>query len=199
MVLALGALLILARVTAQPDSAESGESELYRLKAGDSVKMTVFEEPELQVEQKLDSDGVIVVPLLGRVSLVGLTLREAETFLEGKFVEEDYLLHPQVTVSILQHAEQVFYIFGEVNNPGAKQVPPGRQSVDILEAISLAGDLSQYAKRTNIILRRAIPETGEEKKIIIDLEKVLKGDKGGESDLVQVMPQDIIYVPERLF
>jgi polysaccharide export outer membrane protein len=185
--------------TDAPAPDADGESFFYRLRAGDSVRITVFNEPDLQVQQKLDTDGVIVVPMLGRVALAGMALREAEAYLESRFISEDLLIRPQVTVSIAEHAEQVFYIFGQVNSPGAKRIPPGRQSIDILEAITLGGDLAQYARRNEVILRRPIPGTNEEERIVIDLDQLLRGNRRGNTSLVEVFPQDIIFVPERRF
>lgn len=177
-----------------------GTEPHYELRPGDIVRITVFEEPDLAVQQELDQQGVIVIPLLGRTSLVGQTLREAESFLEERYIEEDYLINPQVTVTISQYAEQVFYVYGEVNSPGAKPFPSGRQFLDILEAITLAGDLTQFAKRSEVILRRPIEGENREKKFTIDLEQIIRGSsRNTEQDLLRVYPQDIIYVPERLF
>ena len=177
---------------------EQGE-ETYSLQSGDVISIRVFNEPDLSAEQEIDPNGVVIVPLLGRTNLAGKSLREAESFLEDRFIEEEYLIHPQVTVTIVRHAEKVFYVFGEVNDPGAKTFPSGQPSIDILEAITLAGDLSQYAKRSDIVVRRPIPDSNEEEKFTVDLDKMIRGNKRGRSELVQIYPQDIIFVPERLF
>jgi polysaccharide export outer membrane protein len=181
------------------EAGELSERRFYTLRAGDHVQITVFNEPDLAVVQKLDPNGVLIVPLLGRTELAGLTLREAETRLETRFIDEDFLIQPQVTVSIADYAEQVFYIFGEVNAPGAKPFPVGQQRLDILEAITMAGDLAQYAKRSQVTIRRPIEGTSREEKIVIDLDEVIKGDREDRQGLIEVRPNDIIYVPERLF
>jgi polysaccharide export outer membrane protein len=173
--------------------------DAYKLRTGDVVRINVFNEPDLAVEQKLDPDGVIIIPLLGRTSLEGLTMRESEARLEALFRSEEFLIQPQVTVSVTQYAQTVFYIFGEVRSPGAKEFPQGRQSVDILEAITMAGDLSQYAKRSEIILRRPIPGTKNEEKIMIDLDSMVRGGTRNRNTLVEVLPNDIIFVPQRMF
>jgi polysaccharide export outer membrane protein len=181
------------------DAGELSERRFYTLRPGDHVQITVFNEPDLAVVQKLDPDGVLIVPLLGRTELAGLTLREAENHLETRFIDEEFLIQPQVTVSIADYAEQVFYIFGEVNAPGAKQFPEGKQRLDILEAITMAGDLAQYAKRSEVTIRRPIEGTAQEEKIVIDLDEVIRGTRSGSEELIEVQPNDIIFVPERLF
>lgn len=172
----------------------------YRLQPGDTVLISVYGEPDLTVTQKLDPDGVVIVPLLGRTPLADLKLREAETLLEESYISEEYLIHPQVTVSIAKYADQVFYIFGEVNQPGAKTFPEGKQSLDILEAVTMAGDLTNYAKRSELLIRRPIEGENREEKIKVNLEALLRGKSNLETtDLIRIYPNDIIFVPERLF
>jgi protein involved in polysaccharide export with SLBB domain len=184
---------------AAEDSGSADTEETYRLRAGDLVSIVVFDEPDLNVQGKLDPDGVIIVPLLGRTTLKGSTLRDAEAQLEKAYIDEEYLIKPQVTISVTQYAERVFYIFGEVASPGAKTFPPGRQSLDILEAISMAGDFSQYAKKSEVTLRRPIKGTSSEEKFVLDLEKLMRGSRRGEQESISILPDDIIYVPERMF
>lgn len=181
-----------------PEEMSSGAPASYELRPGDSIRITIFNEPDLTTQQKLDSDGVAIIPLLGRIGLAGYSLRDAESFLEKQFIDEEYLIHPQVTIAVTQHAEQVFYIFGEVNRPGAKTIPAGRTSIDILEAITLAGDLGQFARRSDVLLRRPRRD-GSEERIQIDLERILRGGRSQEGELIQVYPQDIIFVPQRIF
>lgn len=171
----------------------------YALRAGDRIQVTVFNEPDLDTQQKLDPDGVVVLPMLGRVDLLGKSPRAAEAFLEQKFIEEQYLIDPQVTIAIIEYAQQRFYVFGEVNSPGAKAIPQGRQWIDILEAISMAGDLSEFAKRGDILLRRPIPGTDNEKRIPINLDQLIRGNQKSDSQQIRIFPDDIIYVPERMF
>ncbi len=196
LLVCLGAL---PAARAQSADTRTESADTYRLRAGDVVRITVFNEPDLTVEGKLDPDGVVIVPLLGRTTLAGLTAREAEARLEHLFITEDYLIHPQVTVTVVQYAQQVFYIFGEVRSPGAKVFPPGRQSLDILEAITLAGDLTQYAKRNEVILRRPVRGTGTEERIVIDLERLIRGGRGAGGASVEVLPEDILFIPQRMF
>lgn len=186
-------------LAAEQGPGTDSSDTIYLLRTGDTVNITVFDEPDLSVSQKLDLNGVVIIPLLGRTDLSGLSLRDAETKIEELFISEEYLIRPQVSVTIVNYAEQVFYVFGEVNRPGSKSFPEGRQSLDILEAITLAGDLSQYAKRSEIVIRRPIKGENREEKIIVDLDEMIRGSKRGREELILVYPEDRIFVPERIF
>jgi polysaccharide export outer membrane protein len=194
----LAVLCLAIPASGEVESLEEAQA-YYTLRRGDIVSITVFNEGDLSVSAKLDPDGVLVVPLLGRTRLAGYTMREAEAFLEQKFIDEEFLIKPQVSVSVVNYAEQVFYAFGEVNSPGAKPFPEGKQSLDILEAITMAGDLGQYAKRSEVTIRRPIEGVQREEKIIVDLDKVIRGSRRGREELVEVYPNDILFVPQRLF
>ena len=201
LVLYVSACIYLSAATgiAQEDNSVD-PAAFYKLQPGDNVQIIVFNEPDLTVTQKLDPDGVVIVPLLGRTPLAALNLREAEERLEQLFISEEYLIHPQVTVTITKYADQVFYIFGEVRSPGAKTFPEGKQTLDILEAITLGGDLTQYAKRSELLIRRPIEGENREEKIEVDLDKVLRGNNNPDTtELIKIYPNDIIFVPERIF
>lgn len=197
--LAILLLLIGQTGVSAPESNQPDDSD-YILRSGDRITVTVFNEPDLTAEQEIDPDGVVVLPLLGRTNLAGKSPREAETFIEQRYVEEQFLIDPQVTIAIQQYAKQIFYVFGEVGNPGAKSIPAGRQWIDILEAITMAGDLSEFAKRGDILLRRPIPGTDRERRIPVDLDELIRGGKKDKaSQQIRIYPEDILYVPERMF
>jgi polysaccharide export outer membrane protein len=182
-----------------PANPQADVDESYALQTGDVIRITVFNEPDLSVEAKVDPQGNIVLPLLGAVSVAGNNVRQVEQLLENKYIEEELLVAPQVSAVITQFTSQVFYLFGEVNSPGAKAIPPGKQYVGILEAITMGGDLTQFARRREILLRRPDPAGGAETRIQIDLDHILRGERGSADPTVRVFPGDIIFVPERLF
>ncbi|MEX0322355.1 MAG: polysaccharide biosynthesis/export family protein [Puniceicoccaceae bacterium] len=202
MAIHLGLLCLLGATASHaqtvPVSGQAGDS-LYTLREGDTVQISVFNEPDLSIVQKLDPNGIVIIPLLGRTNIAGRTLRDSETYLQDKFISEEYLINPQITVTIVSYAEQVFYVYGEVNSPGAKSMPNGRQSLDILEAITMAGDLGRYAKRTEVLIRRPIKGENREDRITVNLDTIIRGSRRSENgeDLVLIYPDDIIFVPER--
>ena len=93
----------------------------------------------------IDNDGFIDYPVLGKLKLGGLTRTEATTKLTT--LVSNYITNPAITVRILNYKISVL---GEVTKPGNYNINGER--ITILEALSLAGDLSVYGKRKNILL-----------------------------------------------
>jgi polysaccharide export outer membrane protein len=172
----------------------------YRIGPMDEVLISVFGEPELTVTRRLDADGRVSLPLLGDTRISGHTTRSAEDFLEKRFIEEEYLISPQVTVSIVQYNTRQFYIFGQVQSPGAKLFPIEVESLDIIDAISRAGDFTDLAKRNGVRVTRT-DESGREEILVWNLEGLIQGSGSSKKnrEKFRVYPGDIIFVPERVF
>ncbi|NHM06420.1 polysaccharide export protein [Flavobacterium sp. CYK-4] len=95
----------------------------------------------------IDNDGYIEYPVLGRIKLGGLTRTEATAKLTQ--MVSNYINNPVITVRIMNYKVSVL---GEVAKPGSFNIPGER--ITVLEALSLAGDLTIYGKRKNILLIR---------------------------------------------
>lgn len=114
----------------------------YLLGPGDKIELTVVGIPGLdRKEFSLDAQGQIFVPYLGQVDLRGLSARDVESKLIRMFAVS-LLEDPQVTVGIKEYKSQYFYVMGSVNKPGKF---PLVQSTDILDALALAGGLTNKA------------------------------------------------------
>lgn len=181
---------------AQSDSLISEE---YTLGPGDTISVSVFNEGELGVTQRLDTQGKIVLPLLGEANFEGLTVRQAEDMLEKRYVEEELLVRPEVTVQITDYRTRTFYVFGEVRSPGTKNFPSDRNRIPLIEAISMAGDFSEFARTGRVEIRRR-SESGEESVRVVDAASLISGrgrDNRDHRDF-EIRPGDLIFVPERL-
>ncbi len=179
---------------ADPTPAADTESRPanYVLAPGDSVSITVFREPDLTTQGRLSRDGTINVPLIGVVRLAGKNTNEAAaqiTTLLGK----GYLIHPQVSVSILDYAKLKFTVLGQVASPGAFEVAAD-QSIDLLTAIARAGGFTRIADSSNVVVRRIV--NGQEETFKVDAKRVVKGRK---SDRFLICPNDMISVGESIF
>jgi polysaccharide export outer membrane protein len=93
--------------------------------------------------------GFIMMPGLGRIQVAGLTKGQLDTLLLEKL--KDKLQNPYVIIKL---ASYTITLIGEVTKPGQFTIPNER--VSLLEAIALAGDLTPYGRRENILLIREI-------------------------------------------
>lgn len=129
----------------------------------------------------VDAAGFVDLPFIGKVQVLGLTVDEAKSLIQAEI--DKYLNKTTVIVKLVNYNVTVV---GEVQNPGQYKVY--QDKINIFEVIGLAGDLTTYAKRDDIVLVR---KNGNKSKIFhIDMlhDNVL------ESEYYYVMPDDIIYV-----
>lgn len=132
----------------------------------------------------IDNDGNVTLPILGRIKLEGLTLREASDTLQTKF--EEYIKY--ITVSVKMKGLR-FSVLGEVLIPGEKFTAYNR--TNLYQAIALSGDFTLHSNRSNVKLIRK--ENNINKVYIFDFRQrdILLSDK------FYIQPNDIIIVDTR--
>lgn len=131
----------------------------------------------------IDQDGNIRFPLLGTIKAAGKTKKELREEITGQLLDKKLLLGPIVDVRYLNYRVSVL---GEVRNPSVLTIP--NEKVTILEALGLAGDLTIYAKRDNVLLIRT--EDGVKKTHRIDLTT----DEIFTSPFYFLKSNDVVYV-----
>ncbi|MCJ8164116.1 polysaccharide biosynthesis/export family protein [Pontibacter sp. E15-1] len=110
----------------------------------------------------VDQDGNIQIPFLGNVTAAGLTKMELRDELRAQFTYRKLLMDPIIDIRYLNYKVSVL---GEVQRPSVLTIP--NEKITLLEALGLAGDLTIYANRDNVLLIRE--EQGKKKLIRIDL------------------------------
>ena len=158
----------------------------YVIGADDVLDVSVWKEQELTRTLQVRPDGKISMPLLGDVQAAGLTPGQLAQSVSEKL--KKYLTAPQVTVILTQINSQRVYVIGEVTRPGAYPVLPG---MTILQAISSAGGLTQFANGKKIFLMRE--ENHAQTKHPFSYKDVLDGRKAEEN--LAVKAGDTIVVP----
>jgi protein involved in polysaccharide export with SLBB domain len=158
-----------------PGGAAADETVLqdmnYRMRPGDTVRVVVFDEPELAVEGRLDAEGRIQCALIGMVTLGQLTAREAAQAIEAAY-RQDYLVRPEVTVSVLGYARRMVTVLGQVNRPGAIELPEGRE-LNILQVLGMAGGTTRLARLGKVRVTRRVD--GQERAMDVDVTRHLSG------------------------
>jgi polysaccharide biosynthesis/export protein len=112
----------------------------------DTLSVTVVGEPDLTSKYKVDIDGTITLPYIGRQTAAGLTLVDLQAKI-ASLLKEGYLQNPQVLIDVDQFKSRAVYVTGKVRTPG--KVAISGSSITLMEALALAG--STLADASNLI------------------------------------------------
>ncbi len=185
-----------APVAAQPATAAATSSE-YRLFARDLVRVSVHGEEDLKsLDRRIDGAGRISLPLISAVEIKGLTPSEAEAAIAKVFLDEQILIRPQVSVTVVEYSPREISVLGQVREPGKIALPIEAANLSIVEAVSKAGGFTRIAKSDSVRVSR-IAENGTEVSTVVDVARLLDGRGGGEA--FPLLPGDVVFVPERIF
>ncbi|MBS1509685.1 MAG: polysaccharide biosynthesis/export family protein [Bacteroidetes bacterium] len=131
----------------------------------------------------IDNEGKIELPVLGKITAAGLTKTELKAFITKTLLDRQLLVEPLVDIRYLNFEVTVL---GEVGGPSVISVPS--EKISLIKALGLAGDLTIYGRRDNILLIRE--EDGIRKTRRINL---LSADFLN-SDYYYLKPNDVVYV-----
>jgi polysaccharide export outer membrane protein len=151
------AALCFAAETDQPPAKKTEQKE-YIISPDDVVEILVYGEPDLSITTRIPQDGFVNYPLVGKIKVAGLTERQLEEKLNG-VLGEDYLVSPQVNVSVRQYAK--ISILGEVKNPGSYEM---KEMFTLTQAIAVAGGFTNNADPSQVKIIRM--SRGNEKETI---------------------------------
>lgn len=173
-----------SRSEASPTKAD------YILQPQDVIKVQVFQEEDINKQGEglsLSQESTVSLPLIGTVSLQGKSVRQAEEMIRALY-DKDYIVNPQVSVTVMKYAERTVNVIGSVTNQGRIQFPQER-GLTIVDAISLAGGTTRLADLKRVRLTR------NSEVVTVDVDAMTKTN-GREALMLQ--PDDVIYVPERI-
>jgi polysaccharide export outer membrane protein len=157
----------------------------YRIGTEDLIEVQVFGVDQLTRTVRVDSRGVISLPLIGLVEVAGLTIQEAQASITARLAES-YLQNPQVSVFIKEFTTQRVTIEGAVNRPG---IYPLKGQTTLLTAIALAGGQGRFSEMNEVVLFRT-DSTGARVVTKYDVELIRRGEV---ADPV-VVNEDLIVV-----
>jgi polysaccharide export outer membrane protein len=158
----------------------------YVIGPSDELNISVWQQEQLSRSVPVRPDGMISLPLLNDVQAAGKTPMQLASLITEKL--STLVKDPHVTVIVTAINSQRFYILGKVGHPGVFPLVPG---MTVLQAISTAGDLTLFAKQTQIYIIRT--ENGTSKRYSFNYKDVLRGIRT-EQDIV-LKPGDRIVVP----
>jgi polysaccharide export outer membrane protein len=113
-------------------AAQSNATGEYQLGAGDSIRISAYNNPDLTTEAKIAEDGTISFPLLGRVTLAGLTKSDAEKRLSQLLSDGGYLKQAAINIAITEYRSQQVSVIGAVTRPGKYPITSAASAMDVL-------------------------------------------------------------------
>ena len=167
-----GALALTAPLAAAQPREALGE--------GDTVRVTVFQHPDLATEARISTQGTISFPLIGEVELRGLEPAAAEARIAKKLIEGEFLLKPQVNLSVLSVRSRQVSVLGQVARPG--RYPLDGTSAKLTEVLALAGGIAPGGDDLVIVTTR---RDGGPRRIDVDVAAMYRsGDLSRDPELV---------------
>lgn len=156
------------------------------LGAGDVIKITVFQNPDMTLEARIPASGAVSYPLIGNVPIAGLTVSAAEERIAQKLRDGGFVRQPQVNILVTQLRSAIVSVLGQVNRPGTYPLDKPQR---VSEMLATAGGIMPTGADTVIVTRTNKGHTGSS---TIDIAKMyLDGDTSKD---VWLEAGDVLYV-----
>lgn len=159
----------------------------YRLGAGDVVRISVYQNPDLALEARISETGVITYPLLGTVRLGGLSVPQAEKLISDGLRNGNFVRQPQVNLLLVQVRGHQASVLGMVNRPG--RYPLETAGMRLTELLATAGGI---ALGGSDIATLTGERQGQRYRQEVDLPALFRRDQATDDPVVQ--NGDAIYV-----
>ena len=169
---------------AVPQQAEKAGQPFEKLGVGDAIKVTVFQQPDLTLETRVDEKGSILMPLVGNIKVAGQTTNAAATQIAEALKRGKYLNNPQVNVALTTVRSRQVSVLGMVAKPG--RYPLDETSSQLADVIAAAGGILPTGSETVLVTR-----DGKEQRVAL-IGKPLTL-RGGETVYVERAPMFYIY------
>jgi polysaccharide biosynthesis/export protein len=179
----------LSTLAQAPSPGASGSASInqYRLARGDTIRVTVFQVPDLSLETRITEAGVISYPLLGSVALAGATIAEAEQRIAAGLRDGNFVKQPQVSISVVQARGNQVSVLGQVGRPGRYPLETGE--VRLTDILATAGGVAPSGGDLIVVQGT---RGGQPYRVEVDLPSVFNS--GGRNADVLLANNDVIWV-----
>jgi polysaccharide biosynthesis/export protein len=162
----------------------------YRLEAlgmGDMIRVSVFRNPDLTTEARVSERGTILFPLIGEISVTGLTPSQVGKRIAEKLRAGRFVVDPEVTVSIAQVNSRQVAVLGNVQKPG--RYPLDATTAKVTDLIALAGGIAPTGSDQITVMTT---RDGKTQRTDIDLAAMIRS--GDLSQNIELQAGDTLYV-----
>jgi polysaccharide export outer membrane protein len=167
-------------------AANFGWADDIKLGPGDVLKISVYGNPDMTVDARVNDAGMISYPLVGSVQVGGLTPSAAEKKIAGLLESGGFIKKPQVNIMVSVTESQLVSVLGQVNKPGRYPLEAKRTLTDVL---AMAGGVNPEAGDTVTLLRN---KDGKTERQTIDLVDIMHSSDKAKNP--QLIPGDTVYV-----
>lgn len=174
----------------EPGTLAQEPSRLYVLKPNDVVVVKVYQEEDLATQARIARDGTLTLPLIGTVTIGSNTVERAIKVIQGLYAK-DYLVNPQVTLSIFEYGKRRFTVLGQVTRPGTYEMPSD-DKLTLPQAIAMAGGQTRIGNLHKVTVQRM---EGDQNKIYHLDAEAMANDK--KTTPFEILPDDVITVGEK--
>jgi len=180
------ACLLAMLLAASAMSAVAAMASDMPLGPGDTVKISVFGNPDLSLETKVSEAGDITFPLIGNVPVGGLSSADAERKISGLLTGGGFLRKADVNIIVTDLQSQQVSVLGQVQHPGRFAISGKRSVTDML---AVAGGVAPEGGDTATVIRT---RDGKTSKLVVNLREMMQsGDMRPDLDLIN---GDMVYV-----
>jgi polysaccharide export outer membrane protein len=169
------------------DAGATAMSAEYRLAPGDLIRISVFQNPDMQLDTRVSESGTVTFPLLGSVKIGGLSVSAAENLIGTGLKNGDFVKNPQVLITMLAVKGNQASVLGQVNRPG--RFPIDVTDMQVSDLLANAGGAMPSGADTVVLTGT---RDGKPYRVEIDLPSLFA--PGGRSKDVIVRNGDVLWV-----
>lgn len=162
------------------------DSNSYQVQAGDVLQISVWREPDLQLEVVIRPDGGFSMPLVGNLKAQGKTAQQLGDEIKKRLVK--FMPDAAVNVAVKQAMGNKIYVIGSVNRPGEYVI---NRDVDVMQALSMAAGITKFADLNGIKILRRVNQQPEVFRF--NYKQVMKGRHLEQN--IMLRSGDVVVVP----
>lgn len=184
-----------APVPPAPPPVNTGDADIiHAIVTNDVLTIDVYQEDDLRTQSRVNANGKVNLNLVKEVKVAGLTVIEAQKAIEKAYRDGRFLRHPQVTIHIVEYAERMVNIQGDIGAPGRYPLPI-ESTMSVADLVMKAGGLKDTANGRNVRITHFNEGKAEVREV--NVKDIIEGKtKVNASDKsLMLEPGDIVFVP----
>jgi len=169
-------------------AARAADPDQSRIGPGDTIRINVYQSPDLSMETRVNETGAISYPLLGRVQLAGLSVTQAEQHIATELKRREFVKDPQVQIVVTNVRANQVNVLGQVGRPG--RYPLDLTGMRLTEVLALAGGIVAGVGSDNVVVTGN--RNGQPFRKDVEMPRLFQ--PGNAAEDIVISPGDTIFV-----